>query len=526
MNGVRTALEESRAVASAYLHEHQQNIRADALAMANDLNREAPVLARNPARFNQVLSAQAALRSLAEALVIDRDGRVLARSRFSRSLELELVPRRVLDQAALGEAVVVTSGEDDRLRSLVRLHRFADAYLLVGRFVEPRVLEHIDLTETAVAQYKTLEKQRKGIQITFVMIFVVVALLLLLAAIWVGLTLATQLARPVSDLISAAERVGKGDLTARVKATAAGHEIGTLTRAFNRMTSQIDTQRQGLVEANRELGERTRFTETVLAGVSAGVIGLDAEGHVHLPNRSASEFLDTDLETFIGRPLGDAVPEMADLLRGLMARPGRPHEAEIKVVRRGSYRNLRVSMAVERLEGEVIGYVITFDDITALLSAQRKAAWADVARRIAHEIKNPLTPIQLSAERLRRKYLKEIKSDPGTFSACTETIIRQVEDIGRMVDEFSSFARLPQPLLKPENVSEICRQTIFLERGRHPDTDYVLELGADDIYLRCDRRQVSRALANLLKNAAESIAARSAAGGSPARGFDSARAEG
>ena len=516
---VRTALEESRAVARAYLHEHQQNIRADALAMANDLNREAPVLARNPARFNQVLSAQAAMRSLPETLVIDRDGRVLARSRFSRSLELELVSRKVLDQAALGEAVVVTSGEDDRVRSVVRLNRFADAYLLVGRFVDPRVLEHIDLTEKAVTQYKTLEKRRKGIQITFVMIFVVVALLLLLAAIWIGLTLATQLARPISDLISAAERVGKGDLTARVEATAAGHEIGILTRAFNRMTGQIETQRQGLVEANRELGQRTRFTETVLAGVSAGVIGLDAEGRIHLPNRSASEFLNTDLETFIGKPLGEAVPEMTAMLRRLMTRSERPHQAEIKVARRGSYRNLRVSMVVERLEGEVIGYVVTFDDITALLSAQRTAAWADVARRIAHEIKNPLTPIQLSAERLSRKYLKEIKSDPETFSACTETIIRQVEDIGRMVDEFSSFARMPQPSLKPENVSEICRQTAFLERGRHPDTDYILELGTDDIHLTCDRRQVSQALTNLLKNAAESIAARLAAGGSPARGF-------
>ena len=507
---VRTAVEESQAVARLYLHEHQQNIRADALAMANDLNRDAPFLMRNPVRFNQILSAQAGLRSLPEAMVMDGNGRTLARSRFSLSLELERLLGRDLKQAATGEVVVLTGGSEDRVRALVKLNRFPDAYLLVGRFIESRVLEHIELTDKAVTQYKSLEKRRKGIQITFVMIFVVVALLLLLAAVWVGLTLATQLARPISDLISVAERVGKGDLTARVEATAASHEIGILSRAFNRMTSQIDTQQRGLVEANRELGERTRFTETVLAGVSAGVIGLDDQGRIHLPNRSASELLATDLARAIGTRLDALVPEMADLLDAVMKRPDRPHQAEINVVRQDRAHSLIVSMAAESLDGQVNGYVVTFDDITDLLSAQRKAAWADVARRIAHEIKNPLTPIRLSAERLKRKYLKQIEEDPKTFSDCVETIVRQVEDIGRMVDEFSSFARMPQAILKPENLTEICRQAAFFERARHPSTNYDLDLGDDDIPIRCDRRQINQALTNMFKNAAESIEARAA----------------
>ena len=247
------------------------------------------------------------------------------------------------------------------------------------------------------------------------------------------------------------------------------------------MTSQIDTQQRGLVEANRELGERTRFTETVLAGVSAGVIGLDDQGRIHLPNRSASELLATDLARAIGTRLDALVPEMADLLDAVMKRPDRPHQAEINVVCQDRAHSLIVSMAAESLDGQVNGYVVTFDDITDLLSAQRKAAWADVARRIAHEIKNPLTPIRLSAERLKRKYLKQIEEDPKTFSDCVETIVRQVEDIGRMVDEFSSFARMPQAILKPENLTEICRQAAFFERARHPSTNYDLDLGDDDI---------------------------------------------
>ncbi|MDP6884323.1 MAG: PAS domain-containing sensor histidine kinase, partial [Rhodospirillales bacterium] len=507
---VRTAVEESRAVAHAYLYEHQQSVRADALAMANDLNRDAPILMRNRARFNQILSAQAGLRSLPEAMVMDGDGRTLARSRFSMSLELERVLGQDLRQAATGEVVVLTGGQEDRVRALVKLNRFADAYLLVGRFIESRVLEHIERTDQAFSQYKSLEKRRKGIQITFVMIFVVVALLLLLAAVWIGLTLATQLARPISNLITVAERVGKGDLTARVEATAASDEIGILSRAFNRMTSQIDTQQKGLVEANRQLGERSRFTETVLAGVSAGVIGLDDRGRVHLPNRSASELLATDLADAIGTDLVTVVPEMAQLLDAVKKRPDRPHQAEINVVRQDRPLSLIVSMAAESLDDQVIGYVVTFDDITELLSAQRTAAWADVARRIAHEIRNPLTPIRLSAERLKRKYLKQIGDDPKTFSDCIETIVRQVEDIGRMVDEFSSFARMPQATLKTENLSEICRQAAFFERARHPSTNYDLDLGDEDIHISCDRRQINQALTNMFKNAVESIEARAA----------------
>ncbi len=514
---VRTALNESVAVATAYLYEHKQSIRSDALAMANDLNRDSPFLAGKQDRFNHLLTTLAALRSMPEALVVDSRGRVLARAPLSLSLEFSLVPQSALNKARQGEIIVMTSDNDDRVRAIVKLDWFVDAYLLVGRFVEPRVLGHMARTKQAVTQYHMLEEQSKGIQISFVMIFVVVALLLLLAAVWLGLTLATQLVRPISGLIGAAERIRNGDLSVRVETNDTGDEVENLSRAFNRMTSQLENQRGSLETANRQLDERRRFTETVLSGVSAGVIGLDAAGNINLPNRSASELLVTDLGQRIGENLADTVPEMAGLLKEVMNRPERLRQSEIKLLRQRHMRNLLVRIVAERLSGKIVGYIVTFDDITELLSAQRKAAWSDIARRIAHEIKNPLTPIQLSAERLKRKYMKEIKTEPEVFSTCTDTIVHQVQDIGRMVDEFSSFARMPQATLKPENLVEICRQTVFLERNRHPDISFEVNLPNAPLRMNCDSRQIGQAVTNILKNAAESITGRyTASGGDPA----------
>jgi len=505
---VRTAVESSDAVAHAYLEEHRQGIRADAFAIANDLNREAPNLMRNPQMFDQLLANQADLRSLSEAVVVDGTGRVLARSPFSLTLELELVPWEVIEQAAKGQVVVLTDSRDDRARAAVKLRSFVDAYLLVGRFIEPGVLENIQQTGEAVSQFRHLEERREEIFVTFGMIFVVVALLLLLAAVWIGLTLATQISSPVSELISAAEEVRRGDLTVRVDPSRSVEEVGTLGRAFNRMTNQLQSQREGLMLANQDLDERRRFTETVLSGVSAGVIGLDGEGLINLPNRSASELLSTDLDAAVGLSLQRVVPEMRELLTDVMNRPERQGQSEIKIVRDGRPRTLIVRVAAEIAGDQATGYVVTFDDVTALVSAQRKAAWADVARRIAHEIKNPLTPIQLASERLKRKYLSEIKSDPETFTACTDTIVRQVEDIGRMVDEFSSFARMPQPELKHENLCKLVREAVFLERNRSPDVRFEVVLPDASVQLRCDSRQISQALTNILKNASEAISAR------------------
>ena len=509
---VRTALNESMAVAKAYLHDHRNIIETDAFALANDLNLNAARLMRSRQLFNDVLSSQSALRSLSEAVVLDSTGQVLARARFSLIPEIENLSIDAFETANDGKIAVIGSGNDERMRALIRLNRFVDAYLLVERLVDPRVRSHIDKINTAVRSYKKMESERSGIQVSFIIIFVMVALLLLLAASWVGLTVARQLARPISNLITAAEEVSDGNLDFRVNAGAATDEIGALGHAFNNMTSQLQTQQRGLLSANRELDERRRFTETVLTGVSAGVIGIDVDGKVHLPNRSASELLGLDVMKVAGKPLVEAVPEMAELLKQALEAPQRTHQSEIRLVRHDGLRTLLVRIAGETLETETIGYVVTFDDVTDLLSAQRTAAWVDVARRIAHEIKNPLTPIQLSAERLHRKYKQEIETDPDTFITCTETIVRQVEDIGRMVDEFSAFARMPQPTMKPEDLVEICRQAVFLERNRTPDIPIETSFPDGAIMINCDSRQISRALTNVLKNAAESIDGRLASG--------------
>ncbi|HEY1299513.1 MAG TPA: PAS domain-containing sensor histidine kinase [Stellaceae bacterium] len=505
---VRTAISESLAVAEAYLHEHQRAIRADALAMANDLNRDAVQLQLNPTQLNQVVSAQAALRGLNEAMVFDRAGQVLARSSLSFTLGFEPVPDGAMHVADEGDVAVMTNDSDNRVRALVRLDQWGQVYLYVGRYIEPRVLNYMEETQRAAAQYEKMEGQRSGFQVTFALIFLMVAMLFLVAAAAIGIHFATQLAVPISRLAVAAEQVRGGDLAARVPESERDDELASLSRAFNRMTFQIESQQRELREANRQLDERRRFTETVLTGVSAGVIGLDRAGRVNLPNRSASALLGADLDQSIGQDLAEVVPEMAGLLAEAARRPDRLAQSQVQLARGNSTRTLLVRIAAETDDQNVSGFVVTFDDITELLSAQRKAAWADIARRIAHEIKNPLTPIQLSAERLRRRYLKEIGQDRETFTLCTDTIIRHVGDIGRMVDEFSAFARMPAPVLKPENLVDIVRRAVVLQRTAHREIAFATSFPTRPVTISCDARLVGQAVLNIVKNAIEAIEAR------------------
>jgi two-component system, NtrC family, nitrogen regulation sensor histidine kinase NtrY len=509
---VRTAISNSLAVAEAYLHEHQQAIRADALAMANDLNRDAVELELDPNRLEQVVSAQAALRGLTEAMVFDRAGHVLARSSLSFTLGFQPVPDGAMRVADEGDVAIMTSDSDDRVRALVRLDQFGPVYLYVGRYVEPKVLNYMEETQRAVAQYQRTENQRSGFQVTFALIFLMVAMLFLVVVVAIGINFATKLAVPISRLATAAEQVRAGNLATRVTEGERDDELASLSRAFNRMTNQIESQQRELREANRQLDERRRFTETVLTGVSAGVIGLDRAGRLHLPNRSASALLGVDLEQSIGQDLAEVAPEMAGLLDEAARRPDRLAQSQVQLARGNSNRTLLVRIAADQDERDISGFVVTFDDITELLSAQRKAAWADIARRIAHEIKNPLTPIQLAAERLRRRYLKEIKEDRETFTTCTDTIIRHVADIGRMVDEFSAFARMPAPVLRPEDLVEIVRRAMFLQLTAHREIVFETNFPDRPVILSCDARLIGQAVLNVVKNAIEAIEARLAEG--------------
>ena len=502
---VRTAVQTSLEVASAYLTEHQQVIGGDALAMANDLNRQAPNLITSQQAFSNFVASQAAIRGLSEAIVFDTQGRILAKAGMGFSIELGVgqIPLWAYEKARNGEAAVLTAEDDQRVRALVHLSGlFSDTYLYVGRFVDAKVLAHMQRTSAAAAEYERLEGRRSGLELAFSLVFAVISMLLLTLVVWVGLSMATNLAAPIILLIDATERVRSGDFSTSVTEGAAD-EMGQLSRAFNRMTHQLDQQRRDLVEANSELDDRRRFTESVLNGVSAGVIGLDPAGTVTLINPSACRLLARKAEAMIGNKLVETMPAFMhsfELAQGNSAE--RQMRSEVQITGKdGGTRTLLVRVAEESGQG----YIVTFDDITELASAQRKAAWADVARRIAHEIKNPLTPIQLSAERLKRKYSKEIQSDPNTFSALIETIVRQVGDIGRMVDEFSSFARMPQPRMKEDDLVDICRQAVFMQRTGSPDVRFETNLPGHSVPLLCDGILLGQALTNLLKNAVEAI---------------------
>ena len=509
----------SVSVAEAYVEEHKMMIRAEILAMGNDINRSLPLYYQDRGAFSELVNQQAQLRSLADAYVITGTGEVLAKSGMSFAGSFTPPSKETVASAANGDVVILASERDAQVRALLKLDRFLDGYLYVSRFVDPRVINTAMQARRAASDYAALEGQRGGIQIAFAMIYLALAMLVLLAAIAVGFWLANRLVEPISRLAVASERLRDGDLSARVDDTQENDEIGALSRAFNRMAGQLEGQRSELLGANLQLDRRRRFTEAVLGGVTSGVIGLDSDGKVNLANGAAMNLLDSRGEELAGLSLEAVVPEMQPLLLDARARPGRVIEGEISLGSGDTARNLLVRVATvgdaERegvsapsAEAGRAGFVVTFDDISALVSAQRTAAWADVARRIAHEIKNPLTPIQLSAERLRRKYSHEIVTDPEIFERCTETIIRQVREIGRMIDEFSSFARMPAPVLRQENLNEIARQAVFQQQLTAPAISISVLHPEQPLRIYCDRAQISQALVNIIKNATEAIETR------------------
>ncbi len=503
---VQTAIHESQAVAESYLEEHKQVIRADTLAMANDLDRQADWLLLDLDVFSKAIDTQSFFRNLSEAIVIEKSGRVLARSSLSFTLEYEIPPDYILAQADQGDVILMMGENQDRVRALVRLKNMANTYLFVGRMVDPKVLLHLNAAKMAIEDYDNLQARYSGMQITVTMIFVVVGLLLLLAAIWSGLLLARQLVTPIGELINAADRVRAGDLTSRIPNAKRLEEFEYLARSFNRMTSQIQSQRDELIEANRQLDSRRRLTETVLAGVSSGVVGVDNSGNINLANQSALNLLSIKQDEITGHYILDVLPELKVVLDKIASNPKKAIKEQIQVLsKNGNQRSFLFNIVIEQLEENTTGLIITFDDITELQAAQRKAAWSDVARRIAHEIKNPLTPIQLSAERLKRKYLKEITADPETFAQCTDTIIKHVGDIGRMVDEFSSFARMPNPVLKAGALSKHIEESLILSKQAHDDIRFNFIKSDNDIIVSFDAQQLRQVLTNLLQNAIDSI---------------------
>lgn len=510
-SNVRAAVENSADIGRGYVRDVSVELENDLSTMAGELLRpEVRAIFPDRLRFSGNVTALGEFFGYPAIYVLDGQGQILARGEQADAPPFLAPPPEDLSRAAAGDEVPVAVTENpDVIRALYPLAEYGDAYLYVLRPLPQGTLSGLRESERSIQSYREAEATRGQLQFTFLLAYFETALLVLVGAIWLGLSAASAISAPVGRLVKAAHRVASGDLTARVESGNDPGEISVLSRAFNKMTEDLDAQQSALKAASTEAHNRSEFIETVLSGVSAGVIGLDHKGKISAINDQAVRLLDLDAREVIGQPIRRVAPELAALVN-----EGAGSENDIDVSREAETRRLRVRTS----GGAAGGVVLTFDDITRLMTAQRNAAWRDVARRIAHEIKNPLTPIQLSAERLRRKYRPLVKDDVETFDRCTDTIIRQVEDIGRMVDEFSSFARMPAPKFADEDAVELLREAVFARRVGSPDVLVEIVEPDQDLHLVCDGRMIGQALTNILKNGAESVMARKAIEpGSPGR---------
>ena len=494
----RGMLENATSLLQANYQQELDRVAAETNAMAVDLPGkdyladypvDSPVFARG-------FGLQALNRNLSEAAIYVRGDAVPIAAVNPYGLQLrQMVTPTMMKKIDGGAPRVVIQGRD-RAAVLVPLKLNRPAYLYAARVFDPQTAMQWRRGERIAADYRALQMQSRRLQLRFNAALLLISLLIVAFVVWIALAVADRLVRPVEELVGAARRVAAGDLKARVPDPRTRDEVGTLAKAFNQMTARIEAQNGDLLAANDQLENRRALIEAVMAGVSAGVVAISPDGVIRIANDSAIGLLGVGEDGLVGHPLAAIAPELADLALG------RQREEIVQVARGTETRTLAVRIA--RPEA---GPILTFDDITQQVLDQRRAAWSDVARRIAHEIKNPLTPIQLAAERLQRRYGGNVEADDTTFARLTETIVRQVGDLRRMVDEFSSFARMPKPVFHEESLVEIARQTMFLHEVGHPAIAFILNHDEPGPTLVCDRRQIGQALTNIVKNAVEAIEA-------------------
>ncbi|MDE1936544.1 PAS domain-containing sensor histidine kinase, partial [Bradyrhizobium sp.] len=503
----KAVIENSLIIARAYVEEHAHLIRGDILGMANDIAHARPLYDQDRQSFREFLTASAASRNLPGAMLIDKDQHVLESAQTGIPLAFAKPPAGFLNNLKEDEPEIAVLPEQNYVAALIRLRSFQDTFLYVARPLDPHVVDQLKQTEASVAEYAEIESRRLGIQVNFALIFAVIALTILMASILLGLNFANRLVTPIRRLMGAANMVSTGDLKVQVPVLRSEGDLAQLGETFNKMTQELRTQRDELVNASDLIDSRRRFIEAVLSSASAGIIGVDASGSVGILNRSAEKLIGHVESETLDHPLSDVLPELDEMMKTAREGTQRLVQGQITINREGRERILSARVTAEQTSQTRDSYIITLDDITELVSAQRTSAWGDVARRIAHEIKNPLTPIQLSAERIRRKFGKSITEDKAVFEQCTETIVRQVDDIRRMVDEFSRFARMPKPVIEGEDVADTVRQAVFLMRVGHPDVDIDAEIKEEPLRAKFDRRLISQALTNIIKNASEAIEA-------------------
>jgi two-component system, NtrC family, nitrogen regulation sensor histidine kinase NtrY len=494
----RSMFENANTLAQTFYVEKQQRIVRETELMASDLSFNLSVAPIDSKAFNENFAYQVYVRELSEAAIV----RIMPKG-DTQSLALVNPYDRPTDNW-VSTAVVnelkstkrtVFQDKSGRMQAITPLPGLKDTFVYAARVSDQQALAQTQRFSLVLKNYNDLVKRSRSLQLQFHAALMLITLLIVGLAVWVALQVADRLVKPVGELVDAARRVTAGDLSTRVAPTKSRDEVGTLANAFNRMTGRLEAQRRELVEASDLIDRRRAFIEAVLSGVTAGVVAVGEDHRIRVINRSAMTLLGTD--SAMGEALVDVSPDLDAMLQS------KAREQIVDIVLGGEARTLAVKITQDEL-----GHVLTFDDITSQLMDQRRAAWADVARRIAHEIKNPLTPIQLAADRLKRRFSKEIHTDPAMFERLTDTIIRQVNDLRRMVDEFSSFARMPKPVFHDEAMIDICRQAVFLHEVAHPEIAF--DIAAPDPLLRmiCDRRQLSQALTNMVKNGVEAIEAK------------------
>ena len=504
---VRAVVGNSLEAAQAYDGEHRQDLSEDAVSLAAYLNvaKQSTFFLADDQLRPILTQGQAAIqRGLKEAYLVDGSGTLKTRGERSYLFGFEALTPGQIARARNGETVLIEDWANDELRALVFLSAYVDRFLYVSREVDGNILSLLDETRETVALYQQLEAERGKLLFEFGLLYLGFALILILAAIWLGLWLAERLSRPIGRLAGAAQKVGSGDLDVHIPEEDGDDEIAMMGRLFNQMTRQLKGQRDALVESNRETEGRRRLFDSVLSSVTAGVIGLDANGRLDFVNRAAERLLDVK-GVGNGLDLALVVPEFESLFHKLRDGLGASVQEELRLTRKGQMESLLVRMSVRRSDtGTLEGYVVAFDDVTDLVSAQRMAAWGDVARRIAHEIKNPLTPIQLSAERIKRKFRSQV-AEPEDLEQYTDVIVRQTNDLRRIVDEFSKFARMPEPVRREEDLAKILKDAVVLQEAGQPGVRFVTDIDDGPLMMELDATMISQALTNLIKNGGEAI---------------------
>ncbi len=504
---VQQVVGNSLSAAQAYEREHRLTLTSDAEFLAQFIERQRPrynFVGAGEMRDALSRGQETMQKSLAEAFVINGVSKIIARGQRSYLFDYEPPTKGEISRAKAGEMVLIQDWPKSEFRALMALSGYSDRYLYVTRAVNGDILNLLDETQATVTLYQQLEADRGRLLFEFALIYLGFAVVVILAAMWLGLWFAEKLSQPVGRLASAVQRVSGGDLDVRVREEEGDDEIAMLGRVFNRMTKQLKSQRDALISVNEVTEHQRRLFDSVLSSVTAGVIGLDRAGRVEFINTAAMRML--DLDHVEGQQLADLTPEFAALFQRLQTHARNVVQDEVQLTRAGSTETLLVRMAA-RLpqDGDIEGFVVTFDDVSDLVSAQRMAAWGDVARRIAHEIKNPLTPIQLSAERLKRKFGPKVGEDREKLEQLSDVIVRQTNDLRRIVDEFSKFARMPAPEPKPLELVELVKGAVLLAQSGRPDLTFTTHLPSNAVYIMADGTMLSQVLTNLLKNAGEAI---------------------